>query len=144
MADRVPSDHPSVATVRAELVRAGRIDRPRVAVPAAAQQLPAGDVVRLVVDGAERFTLVADRTSDDGVELRGAHDTHEGARDPGAGNDRLGDWQDAHGLRFGGSVHVDVVEAGYKYGLRAPGEEATYDGGRPDASLADIARDLDG
>jgi len=145
MADRVRSDHPSVASVRAELARAGRTDRPRVAVPGdAADRFPAGEVVRLVVDGAERFTRVAERTRGDGVELRGAHATPEDARDPGAGSDRLADWQDAHDVRFGGAVLVDVVEDGYKYGLRAPGATATYGGGRPDSSLADIARDLDG
>jgi len=145
MPDRVPSDHPSVESVRAELVRAGRTDRPRVAVPAdAADLVPEGEVVRLVLDGTERFARVAARMGDDRLELRGAHDTPDDARDPGSGSDRLGDWQDAHGVRFGGAVLLDVVEAGYKYGLRAPGERAVYDAGRPDSSLADIARDLDG
>jgi hypothetical protein len=145
MADRVPSDHPSVASVRAELVRAGRTDRPRVSIPGEdAGQFPAGDVVRLVVDGSERFTRVAERTGGDGLELRGAHETPGDARDPGSGSDHLADWQDATGLDFGRAVLVDVVEADYKYGLRAPGERVTYEGGRPDSSLADIAWDLDG
>jgi hypothetical protein len=145
MADRVPSDHPSVASIRGELVRAGRTDRPRISVPAdATDQFPAGEVVRLVVDATERFTRVTEPTRGEGVELRGAHETPEDARDPGAGSDHLGDWQDAHDVRFGGAVLVDVVEADYKYGLRAPGERATYEGGRPDSSLADIARNLDG
>jgi hypothetical protein len=145
MADRVPSDHPSVASVRGELVRAGRTDRPRVALPAdEADQFPRGEVVRLVVDGTERFTRVAERTGGDGLELRGAHETPGDARDPGAGSDHLADWQDATGLEFGRAVLVDVVEADYKYGLRAPGEQVTYEGGRPDSSLADIAWDLDG
>ena len=145
MADRVPSDHPSVESVHAELVRAGRTDRPRVAVPAdATGQFPEGEVVRLVVDGRERFTRVAARMGEDRLELRGAHDTPEDARDAASGSDSLGEWQDAHGVRFGGAVLVDVVEADYRYGLRAPGEHAVYDTGTPDSSLADIARDLDG
>ena len=145
MADRIRSDHPSVESVRAELVRAGRTDRPRVAIPAdATDRLPEGEVVRLVVDGTERFTRVAPRMGDERLELRGAHETPDDARDPGSGSDHLADWRDAHGVRFGGTVLVDVVEEGYKYGLRAPGEQATYDTGRPDSSLADIARDLDG
>jgi hypothetical protein len=145
MADRVPSDHPSVESVRAELVRAGRTDRPRIAVPAdATDHFPEGEVVRLVLDGSERFTRVAARMGEDRLELRGAHRTPEDAADPGSGSDRLGAWQDAHDIRFEGAVLVDVVEESYKYGLRPPGERATYDGGRPDSSLADIARDLDG
>lgn len=143
MADRVPSDHPSVDSVRAELVRAGRTDRPRVAVPAeAADRFVDGEVVRLVVDGVERFTRVDGGDRGDRLQLRGAHDTPADARDRTAGSDHLGDWQDAHDVRFGGAVLVDVVEAGYKYGLRAPGERVFYEGGRPDSSLADIAEDL--
>lgn len=145
MADRVAHDNPSVGSVRAELVRAGRTDRPRIAVPAdEADRFPAGDVVRLVVDGSERFTRVAEPTSGTGLELRGAHDTPADARERGAGSDHLGEWRTAHDVRFGGAVLVDVVEADYKYGLRAPGERAVYDAGRPDDGLADIARDLDG
>lgn len=145
MADRVSSDHASVESVRAELVRAGRTDRPRVAVPAdATNRFPEDEVVRLVVDGTERFTRVASRMGADRLELRGAHETPGDAEDQSAGSDHLDEWQDAHDVRFGGAVLVDVVEAGYKYGLRAPGERAVYDAGRPDSSLADIAQDLDG
>lgn len=145
MSDRIPSDHPSVETVRAELVRAGRTSRPRVAVPAdAADHFPAGEVVRLVLDGDERFTLVAEELTGGGVELRGAYETPEGAREPGSGTDHLAAWQEAAGVRFGDAVLVDVVAADYRYGLRAPGQRAIYDASRPDSSLADIARDLDG
>lgn len=145
MADRVSSENPSVASVRGRLVRAGRTDRPRVAIPAdERERFPEGEVVRLVLDGTERFTRVAARMSEDSLELRGAHETPEDAGDAAAGSDHLGEWQDAHGVPFGGTVHVDVVEADYRYGLRAPGEEAIYDTGRPKSSLADIARDLDG
>jgi hypothetical protein len=144
MGDRVSSDHPSVASVRAELARAGRTDRPRVAIDGEdADRFPAGEVVRLVVDGAERFTCVAERMGSKGVELRGAHATPEDARDPGSGSDHLADWQAAHGVRFGGALLVDVVAADYKYGVRAPGETVTYEAGRPDSSLADIAKGLD-
>lgn len=143
MPDRVPADHPSVHTVRATLVRAGRTTRPRVAIPATeAARFPVGEAVRLVVDGRERFTMVAAGRDGDGPQLRGAYGTPDGARDPAAGTDHLPDWQAAAGLDFGGSVLVDVVEPGYRYGLRAPGERATYDAGRPPDGLQDIARDL--
>ena len=144
MSERVSSDNPSVPAVRGTLVRAGGLDRPRIAIPAdEVTHFPVGEVVRLVLDGHERFAPVERALSGDSIELRGAYETPDGARNPADGTDRLGDWQDAHGVRFDGSVLVDVVEPDYRYGLRAPGERATYETGRPDAGLADIARNLD-
>ncbi|PSP75046.1 hypothetical protein BRC81_16295 [Halobacteriales archaeon QS_1_68_20] len=141
--DRLASDHPSVHTVDATLVRAGRTDRPRVAIPGgAADRFPADEVVRLVVDGDELFSPVAAELTGDGLELRGAFETPEAAREPGDGTDHLPDWREAAGVPFGNTVHVDVVEDGYKYGLRAPGERAVYTTGRPDEGLQDIADDL--
>ena len=155
---RLSSDHPDVGTARATLVRAGRTDRPRVALSADAP-LDAGETVRLVLDGTERFAPVEralsgdvvehgstgsrnGARSGDGLELRGAYDTPEGARDPASGTDRLPAWRENHGVAFDGAVLVDVVEPGYRYGLRAPGERALYDAGRPDEGLQDIAEDL--
>jgi len=139
---RLPSDHPDVETVRATLVRAGRTDRPRVALPADAP-LDAGETVRLVLDGTDRFAPVERSLSGDDLELRGAYDTPEGAGDPASGTDRLPAWRDDHGVAFDGAVLVDVVEPGHRYGLRAPGERAVYDDtGRPDGDLQDIAEDL--
>lgn len=155
---RLPSDHPDVESVHATLVRAGRTDRPRVRVPAEAP-LAAGDVVRLVLDGTERFTPVEralsgdvvehgstggrnGARSGDALELRGAYDTPGEAREPGAGTDRLPAWRDEHGVAFDGAVLVDVVDQDYRYGLRAPGERVVYDAGRPDEGLQDIAEDL--
>ncbi len=141
--DRVASDHPGVHTVDGTLVRAGRTDRPRVSIPAeAADRFPADEVVRLIVDGDELFSPVAAELSGDGLELRGAFDAPEAAREPGAGTDRLAEWHDDAAVPFGNTVHVDVVEEGYRYGLRAPGERAVYSSGRPDEGLQDIAEDL--
>ena len=140
--DRVPSDNPGVHTVDATLVRAGRTDRPRVAIPADEADRFPEDVVRLVVDGDELFAPVEPPLRGDGLELRGAFETPEAAREPGSGTDRLAAWRDDAGVPFGNTVHVDVVEEGYKYGLRAPGERAVYTTGRPEEGLQDIAEDL--
>jgi hypothetical protein len=138
----VPSDHESVHTVRARLVRAGRTDRPRVAVPADETDHFPEDVVRLVVDGTERFTRVAPAVSGDDLELRGAFATPDGARDPAAGTDHLPRWREAHDLAFGSSVLVDVVDEDYRYGLRTPGERTLYEAAGSDGGLQDLAKDL--
>lgn len=142
MSNRVSNDHPSVHTVDATVIRAGRTDRPRLAIPPAdADHFPPGEVVRLVIDGTEYFTLVAENLAGDEIELRGAFTTPDGARNPD-GTDQLGDWRADSRVAFGNTAHVDVVEPGYKYGLRAPGEHAVYTGGKPDSGLQDLARDL--
>lgn len=103
----------------------------------------AGDLVRVVIDGAERHARVAADAT--GRLFRGAFDDRRRARDPGAGANRLVEWLDATGLAPGASVVLDVVVPGELYGLRAPGERVVYDATRgPRSSLADIARDLDG
>lgn len=142
MPDRVPSDHESVHTVRAHLVRAGRTDRPRISTPADESDRFPEDVVRLLVDETERFTRVAPTIDGDGLELRGAYETPDGARDPSEGTDHLPAWREAHGFEFGRAVLVDVVDPDYRYGLRAPGERQFYDAPSADTGLQDLARDL--
>jgi hypothetical protein len=133
----VAHDHPSVETVEGT-VRTDRLDRPRVWVPGGP---PTGEVVRVVLDGVEYRGQF--RPDEEGALLRGAYDTAEQARDPGSAANSLSAWIHDAGLDAGRTVHLDVVEAGFRYGLRAPGEQAIYDAGRPDSSLADIARDLE-
>lgn len=144
MADRVASDHPDVATVRATVVRAGRTDRKRVAVDAEdAHHLPTGEVVRLVLDGDEYFVRPDSQLDGEGCEIRGAYDRPDEARDLGSAPNRLTDWFDDHDRPYGGSVLLDVVDPGHRYGLREPGARAVYDDpGTPDDGLASIARNL--
>lgn len=144
MPDRVASDHDAVATVRATLERVGRTDRRRVAVPEDADAgLAPGEVVRLVLADTTYHTLV-ERSLDGGPELRGAYESPTLARDPDEGTDHLSAWVDATDVSVGGSVLLDVVTEGYKYGLRAPGERAIYEAtGAPDDSLSAIARDVE-
>ncbi|WP_336036946.1 DUF7112 family protein [Halobacterium yunchengense] len=142
MGDTVTDE--TVDTVSGALARAGGTSRLELRLPAgAADDFPAGEVVRLVVDGAECHAELS-RTADGQPVVRGAYDTPSLARDPGSAEDRLAAWVVDSGLEAGRTVHVDVVEPGYKYGVRAPGESARYESvAAPSSSLADIARSLD-
>lgn len=143
MSDRVAADNPAVETVRATVVRAGRTDRPAVALPDDLD-LPDG-VVRLVLDGRICYARV-ERALRDGPSIRGAFDAPSLAREdgpPGGTSNRLAEWVDAAGLPFGRSVLLDVVEPGRLYGLREPGESAVYEASAPDPGLADLAAEID-
>jgi hypothetical protein len=137
MVDRVPSDHASVSTHRAEIERSGGTRRPCLRLPADVG-LDDGDVVRLVLDGTERHERVD--VDARGPLLRGAYDNRRLARTPGEGTNRLVEWLHATGRDPGQSVDVDVVEAGSLYGVRVPGERVVYEVTEsPDSSLSDIA-----
>lgn len=144
MPARVPSDHGSIETFRATVESVGRTDRPKVVLPEeAGRDLDADEVVRLVVDDRTYHTRV-DTDLEGGRELRGAFRSPTLARDPDAGEDHLPDWLDDTGIEAGSSVLVDVVTAGFQYGLREPGARAVYEvADQPDDGLASIARDLD-
>ncbi|GAB3023214.1 DUF7112 family protein [Natronobiforma cellulositropha] len=145
MADRISSDHPSVHTVRATL--AGTATGVRLDVPEdECESFPLEEVVRTVLDGEERFALVARPLAggEDERVIDGVYDAPRMARDPREGVDRLASWASDHGVGDGSSVLVDVVEPGFLYGLRAPGETAYYDAREPPKqSLADIAKGLE-
>jgi hypothetical protein len=137
--DRLPSDHPSVETVRATLARRGRT-RSRLALPAD-DRFPRTST-RLVLDGDTYHTHI-ESSREAGVEINGAYDNTRLARER-AGEDRLEAWRAASNIDYGRSVLVDVVEAGFLYGVREPGERVVYDAVEsPDEGLAAIARDLD-
>ncbi|MFB6083651.1 MAG: hypothetical protein ABEJ94_05350 [Halorientalis sp.] len=141
MSDRVPSDHDAVVTHRATLERVGRTDRPKVVVPEDAT-VPTDEVVRLVVDGRTCHARVETGLQGD-PEITGAYDTPTLARDPGDGRNRLQAWVTEADVSVGGSVLLDVVTEGFKYGLRAPGERTVYEATeKPDAGLSSIADDL--
>lgn len=142
MADGVGSDHPSVSTARGRLVRRGGTRRPAVAVPTGdGVTLPAGAVVRLVVEGRERHAPVEERDGE--AVIAGAYENARRARERD-GDDRLAAWVVERGLEFGRSVLVDEVEPGDVYGLRKPGESAVYGVERgPATSLRRIAEDLE-
>ena len=149
MADRIPSDHSSLTTVRATLVQSGGLDRPKIEVPDTddddADRFPGNELVRVVAADTEYRARIETPLTGDGREIRGLYETPTLARNPEEGENRLADWADQTGVEFGQSVLVDVIEAGFKYGLREPGERAFYEATEsPDDGLADIAQQLDG
>lgn len=142
MADRLPSDHDAVETRRVTVSQVGRTGRPQVELPDDVA-LADGEVVRIVLDG-EEYHGRAEKTLDGDRVVRRATDNARLAREDG-GENRLVEWFDGGDVSFGGSVHLDVVTANYKYGLRTPGTRVVYTAtDAPDSSLADIASELDG
>ncbi|EMA43239.1 DUF7112 family protein [Halococcus saccharolyticus] len=142
MPERIPHDHPSVETVRATLARRGRSSRPRLALPDDADRFPL-DTIRLVLDG-ETYHARVESGLDGDREITGAYDNARLARERD-GTDRLDEWRRSSGLDLGRSVAVDIVESGFLYGVREPGERAVYEATEPpDEGLAAIAQDLDG
>lgn len=143
MTDRIAHDHPTVTTIDGTLGRYGGTHRPEVRLPDV-DALPRDEIARLVLDGVEyRARIVVD---DDGSRrIRGAYETPRLARDPGSATNHLEQWFEDRSLDFGRTVHLDVIDSGHAYGLRAPGESAVYEATTsPDRSLADIAENLDG
>lgn len=141
MTEKIASDHDAVETHRASLAAVGRTDRVQVALPENLS-LDREDVIWLALDGEGGYARVAE-TLDGQPVIRHVATNRRQARE-GDGDDRLGPWVDHAGLSPGDSIHLDVIEAGVAYGLRTPGTRVVYaPPGRPDASLADIARDLE-
>lgn len=142
MGEFVTSD--ACRTVTGTLARAGGTWRRELRLPAAAaDDFPVAEVVRVVVDGAQ-YHAQLQRNTDGTPVIRGAYATPSLARDPGNATDAFTAWVDEHDLEAGRSVHVDVVEPGFKYGIRAPGQTATYEAHEPpSSSLTDIAKSLE-
>lgn len=132
--------HEAVETVDSTIERVGGTRRRQVVAPGLTS--PADDVVRLDVDGTTYRAPVTE-TADGHLAFQGAYESPTQARSR-SGTDHLADFLDDHDLEVGRTVYVDVVEPDFRYGLRAPGQTATYrETGKPSSSLADIARSLD-
>ncbi|WP_331235095.1 DUF7112 family protein [Natronorarus salvus] len=144
MGERVPSDHPSIRTIRTTVARHGA-SRPRLDVPSEeADAVPEGEVIRLVVEEVTYFARVDGGFADESPRITGAYDSPAMARS-GDGENRLEEWFEESGRSFGSSVLLDVIEPDFAYGIREPGETVVYEAVEaPKSSLADIARDLDG
>ena len=141
MADRVPSDHETIETHRVPVESVGRTDRPRVVLPAGLG-VADGDTLRLALNG-DRYHAVVETNFDGEPVLSHVADNRRLARER-AGTNRLAEWVAEGDVSLGGSAHLDVVTEGTEYGLRTPGKRVVYTvTGGPDASLSDIARDLD-
>jgi hypothetical protein len=141
VAERVPSDHPSVTTLRATIARTGGTHRPSLRLPDEAS-VTAGDEIRLSLDGSPRFARVESDAS--GLVIRSAADNRRLARQSRDGVNRLVEWCQRHDRDPGDAVELDAVDPGFFYGLRVPGKRTVYDVvERPDTSLAAIADRLD-
>lgn len=143
MGERVANDHPSVTTFEASITRRGRTSRPELHLPAgASEHVPIGELVRLVVLGAERHAPIEQRS--DAVAITGAFETPRLAKTPDAGTNYLSEWLETTDRTFGRTALIDVIVPEFRYGLRVPGDTAVYDASQPPAdSLRQIAADLD-
>lgn len=138
MSERVSSEHSSVSTYRAELVRHGPTRRPLVQLPAEVDI--DATLVRVVIEEAEYFAPVQSRSQ--GPRFLGAYDNARLARER-EGTDRLTEWVSETALELGRSVAVDVLTPHDRYGLRQPGSRTVYEvHDHPSQSLRDIASDL--
>jgi hypothetical protein len=140
VSERIPSDHASVTSLRATIVRSGGTRRPCLRLPDDVA-VDEGDVVRLLLDGATTHArVVSDST---GLLVRGAYDNERLTREPREGQNRLVEWCTDHDRDPGDAVELDELDPGFCYGLRDPGERVVYDvPARPDQSLRDIASSL--
>ncbi|EFW92242.1 hypothetical protein ZOD2009_12215 [Haladaptatus paucihalophilus DX253] len=143
MTQRVSSD--TTETVRATLAQAGATNRANIEIPADDEDsFPADELVRVVMDDTEYRARIERPLTGDGRLIRGVYDTPRLARNPGEGENRLSEWFADSNRSFGQSVLIDVVEEGFKYGIREPGSRAVYEATEaPTESLADIARQVD-
>lgn len=143
--DRVRSG--DVPTIDATLVSHGAVGRPAIELPDSADEpavedVPTDEVVRLSTDGSTRHARFDEFAGS--ARATGAFDAPDLARSPGEGENRLREWVDEQGLATGRTVHLDVIESGFAYGLRAPGEALIYGApSSPDGSLASIAEELE-
>jgi hypothetical protein len=141
MSDPVPSDHPAVDSHRVELDSVGSTNRSQIPLPAALSP-DAGEFVRLVVGGTATHAEVGTTLRGDAA-VRSAYHNRQRAR-TGDGVDLLSEWLDEHDHGPGSTLVLDVLTAGYAYGLREPGQRVVYDPvEQPRSSLQEIAENLD-
>ena len=140
MTQRVSSD--TTETVRATLTQAGATNRANIEIAGDNEDVfPADEIVRLVMDDTEYRARIERPLTGDGRLIRGVYDTPRLVRNPGEGENRLSEWFKQSNRSFGQSVLIDVVEEGFKYGVRQPGSRAVYEATEsPNESLADIAQ----
>lgn len=100
-------------------------------------------VVHFVLSGQQYHARI-ERNFDEVPEIRSVRDNSRLVRER-EGENRLHEWFEANDLGYGRSVHIDVIEPDHLYGVRLPGDRMIYtDIPKPNSSLTDIARDLEG
>lgn len=140
MPDRLPSDHPTVETIRAHVERHG--GGYRLVVPH--DTFSTDDAtVRIVLEDSIRFARIRNGNEQE-QWITGIFASSRGATDPGSGTNRLNQWLEEQNRTTGSSVELDIIESGYYYGLREPGTRTVYTGlKRPSASLSSIAQSIE-
>lgn len=141
MPERIAHDHPTIETITGTVHRQGGTTRPEIRLEADLE-VETGALVRVVLDGTE-YRVPVERTPDGKPVFQHASSTPRLARNPADGDNALIEWFGKRDIDFGRTVSVDIIEPGFKYGLRGPGESAVYAGGKPNDTLADIAKNLD-
>lgn len=139
--NRIPSDHPSIESVRGHVARHGggrrRIELPRGILP------KDDEIIRVVIDEEVLFGGIVINSGDEPDWLTGVYSSPRLARSRD-GTDQLGEWLDNHDRSAGSSVHVDTITEQYAIGLRVPGDRIFYPSLQsPGSSLDAIARSLD-
>lgn len=133
----LPSDHPTVETVRATVARHGggrRLDLPE------GVGLSTG-IMRVECESGTRFARVESVSGTPAIV--GLYATADAARAGDVDRNRLADWLAAVDRPPGRSVLVDVLEPGADIGLRAPGQRLVYRvRDPPDPSLRGLADEL--
>lgn len=141
MTDRISSDHDAIDSYRVHLSTVGRTRRLQVVLPTELE-CSIDDVVSVSLEEEPRHAQVT-AGLDGKPTLQGVYATRQLARTQ-SGEDELGDWLDDHGLSDEDPLSLDILRAGYAYGLRRPGERVVYSPPEPpDSSLQDIADSLD-
>ncbi len=142
--DRVPSEHDVIDSYAGEIVPHGPRRRLAVAVPSSVP-LPTGDVIRLRLpsDTTTYFARPEAFADTDRRRLSGAFHTPDAARTPGTADNCLRAWLANTDLGIGRTIYIDVIEPGFKYGLRGPGDRLLYTlPNQSNSGLNDIATRL--
>lgn len=139
MTERVASDHDTVESHRVHVVcRTGRFELP---LPDALS-CESGEVVSLSLAGETAYAQI-ETTLDGEPVVRGAFPNRTLAKERD-GENQLDSWIRETGTADGEPVLLDVLTAGYAYGVRQPGDRVIYAvPAEPDSSLQSIAENLE-
>jgi len=139
--ERVPSDHKAVESHRVHLSTVGRTSRFQLSLP---EELSceSGDIVSLSLAGDQAYAEV-ETTLEGDPAIRGAFADRNLAKTR-TGDDEFDAWLQGTDATAGDPLVLDVLTAGYAYGLRLPGDRVVYTAPeKPESSLQSIAQNLD-
>jgi hypothetical protein len=139
--DAIPSDHPTVDSLRVECSQIGRTGRLQLLLPGDLSG-ESGAAIRLHIEGTTAYTAVVS-TLDGEFAIQGAYANRRRARTE-EGTDLLQEWLESNGYGPESTLVLDVLTDGYGYGLREPGDRVVYEPtDSPNSSLAEIAQSIE-